>query len=641
MKGQRQKQWQRVLIFALIIGGVATFLLAPRFLCLHGSPKRQTNSKAAEYFSPTDAADKRGNIYDRNGEYRAVSYKTTAMYARPLEIKDPETVAGRLAELLELDKSDLLATLKSERNFVWLGHNLETDKVKNTAALNINGIYLMEEMNRYYPQGSKAAHVTGFVNNAQGLAGIEFYYNNILQGGVMPKHDLLRLASIVHSDVPFLQSAIKGNGADLALSLDMRLQTIVEQHLKKLMKQTGAAAAMAALLNTRTGDVLALVNLPSFDPNKFWAYDKIRRRNRIVTEPIYPAKLNRLFRRAAAFELYGDNVDAGNNDTAVDFGSLLTDDNRHLDLKILTMFSGQLGLNRQCRIDLPVDGYSRDKPRRPADDRAATPFFLLQDYSSTTTALQLLTAFSRLINGGRQIKPHLLTGIRSRATGEKFSADYPKTGHASKPRIIRPATGRAILKLLNKSGSPGPDDAVFLESILTDNRHVHPENAGPATSDKVPTATAQGVMLGAAPKQSPKLSLIVVLDRCRIAATGRTSPMISTGRRLMPALLKIAKASKADSAGYCWEKTSADNYYQQPLKKNTTAVNHAVGHAAREDTLMPDLIGKSLRKGLQALQKHNISLEIIGAGRIVAQHPRPGVVLKGKEICMLKLGLRK
>ncbi|HSH13546.1 MAG TPA: hypothetical protein VLA15_07345, partial [Desulfurivibrionaceae bacterium] len=197
-------------------------------------------------------------------------------------MEHPDAVALFLARELGLSERELKRNLKEERSFVWLGRHISEAAVNSIRARKSRGIYVVDESQRFYPQGNLAAQLLGFARDGRGLDGIEAQYDQQLQAEV---------------ELP------EGNGlprGPLALTIDLRIQELVERELAQLVGETGATGGQGIVLDPRSGEVLALANLPSFDPNFFWDSDENSRSNRALNLALPASGFGMLLRLAAS-----------------------------------------------------------------------------------------------------------------------------------------------------------------------------------------------------------------------------------------------------------------------------------------------------------------------------------------------------
>lgn len=244
----------------------------------------------------------RGKVFDRTGEVvLASSVAVKAIWALPEDAKKatPEQVA-KLASLLEMSPDEVQRRINTEdRSFVYLRRQVEMELAKEIASLKIPGIHDQDEVRRSYPQGDVMAHVTGFTDiEDQGIEGIELSFNQELSGTAGSRRVIRdRLGNIIED----VRDAIPPvNGQDLQLSIDAALQYDAYAALKKSLEETQASAASAVIIDVRSGELLALVNLPTYDPNERSERRGSALRNRVITDTFEPGSTMKPFTVAVA-----------------------------------------------------------------------------------------------------------------------------------------------------------------------------------------------------------------------------------------------------------------------------------------------------------------------------------------------------
>jgi len=238
----------------------------------------------------------RGMILDRNGEPLAISTPVDAVWVNPHELeKTPQTIS-QLAELLKLSPTEVRKRLLKNINhsFVYLKHGIDPEIGNQIRALNLSGVYFQREYRRYYPEGEVTAHVLGFTNlDDQGQEGIELAYDKWLSG-ISGKKQVIknRLGDII-SSVNILRQPQPGH--DLVLSIDRRIQYLAYSELKAGVEKFHASAGTVVVLDCKTGEILAMVNQPSYNPNNRLAGEEERYRNRAVTDIFEPGSTIKTF----------------------------------------------------------------------------------------------------------------------------------------------------------------------------------------------------------------------------------------------------------------------------------------------------------------------------------------------------------
>ncbi|HEY9421248.1 MAG TPA: penicillin-binding protein 2, partial [Thermoanaerobaculia bacterium] len=293
----------------MIVAGLAAvwvLLIAARFYHLqviqydHYAGKAERQQQRVVTLHPP-----RGTIYDARGRELAVSVQVDSAYAVPPEIGSPVDAARKLAAVIpDLDAVKLARQLVKDRDreFVWVARKLDPGVAERVRALKMPGLYFLQESKRYYPMGSLAAQILGYVGtDNHGLAGLELVYDREVSGKE-GRRTVLRDAkrgTLISPDLSFAEAE---PGHDLHLTIDATIQHIVERELAKAVKERRAKRGTALLLDPTTGGVLAMASYPSFDPNHFARYPKSRWRNGAIMDMYEPGSTFKIFTAAAALE---------------------------------------------------------------------------------------------------------------------------------------------------------------------------------------------------------------------------------------------------------------------------------------------------------------------------------------------------
>ena len=243
----------------------------------------------------------RGKITDRYGEVMASSLPVKAIAAVPAEVEADPNQLRQLAQLLEMPLPELKKKLDSDRGFVYLKRQVEEKTAEQIAALDIKGIQSQKEYKRYYPSGQVAAHVLGFTNVEDiGQEGIERAQQKSL-GGVTGSRRVIkdRLGRVVE-DIGYIREP--QDGTDLTLSIDGKIQYIAFTELQKAVEQHHAKAGAIVVLDVKTGEVLAMANLPTYNPNTRQGLTGAQLRNRVMTDTYEPGSTLKPFTVALALE---------------------------------------------------------------------------------------------------------------------------------------------------------------------------------------------------------------------------------------------------------------------------------------------------------------------------------------------------
>ena len=295
------------MLFLLFVGFVA--LVGRAFYLMGGvSTGFLQRQGEARYARTLEIPATRGRITDRNGVVLASSVPARAVWAIPEDVDAGPEQLNTLARLLQMNVSELKRRLADDdRTFVYLRRQVDADVAERIAALKLAGIHSTREFKRHYPEGATNAHVIGFTNvEDRGQEGIELAHERLLAGRAGSRRVIKdRLGRVIEDD--WLREPL--DGKDLALSIDNRIQYIAHAALKGALDKHRAKAGAAIVFDVKTGEVLALANLPSFDPNLRGRLAGDAVRNRVLTDTFEPGSTMKPFSIAAALEAGKVKVD--------------------------------------------------------------------------------------------------------------------------------------------------------------------------------------------------------------------------------------------------------------------------------------------------------------------------------------------
>ncbi|MGV3653348.1 MAG: peptidoglycan D,D-transpeptidase FtsI family protein [Noviherbaspirillum sp.] len=276
----------RIVLFALFAAFLA---LVGRALWLQGISNEFLQKQGASRYARTlELPATRGRITDRNGQVLATSLPVRAIWAIPDDVLEaPKDKLAELARLLDMSGQELAKKLNSDRNFIYIKRQVEQDIVDKVVRLKIPGIHTRKEYKRYYPSGEVMAHVVGFTNvEDAGQDGMELAWEKTLAGTTGSRRVIKDRLGRVVEDIGAIREP--HDGRDLTLSLDSKIQYIAFTHLKEAVEKHKAKAGGAVVLDVRTGEVLALVNLPTYNPNDRSVLTGAQLRNRVLTDTFEP-----------------------------------------------------------------------------------------------------------------------------------------------------------------------------------------------------------------------------------------------------------------------------------------------------------------------------------------------------------------
>lgn len=298
MVASAARSWRLILIFLLLVliaGGIVSKLVS-LYTLDQAFLQRQGDARSLR---TTLIPAHRGVITDRNGEPLAVSAPVATIWADPSKADLQHPQLARLSVLLDMQKNDLLARLKANqtKQFIYLKRQVTPELAEQIDSLGVAGIHVDREYKRYYPTGEVATHLVGFTGiDGEGQEGMELAYNDWLRGESGRK---LVMQDRLGRTIKHIKSLEGANpGQDLPLSIDLRLQYLAYRELKAAVQVHQADSASAVVMDARTGEVLAMVNQPSYNPND--VRDPKALRNRAVTDLFEPGSTMKPLTVAAA-----------------------------------------------------------------------------------------------------------------------------------------------------------------------------------------------------------------------------------------------------------------------------------------------------------------------------------------------------
>ena len=376
----------------------------------------------------------RGVISDRNGEPLAVSTPVDSVWVHPGQLLEYPDNIKPLARLLGANADDIERKLSQRANkeFVWLKRRLNPEIAAQISALDLAGVYLQKEYRRFYPAGEVTSHVIGFTNiDDIGQEGLELAYDNWLAGSPGSKRVIRNRKGEAVEEVALIKESQPGQ--DLHLTIDRRLQYLAYRELKSTVRQHGARSGSVVVLDVNTGEVLAMVNQPSYNPNDP-GHDKDGMRNRAVTDVIEPGSVMKPIAITSVLE-NGIAEPTTPVDTSPGYmvisGHTIRDHSNYglLDVTGVLTKSSNVGITRlalQLQPEQMWDTYSRlgfgevtgtgfpgesagvlRNYRRWRQLEQAT---IAYGYGVSATPLQLAQAYAAIANGGKLRPPTFIQG---------------------------------------------------------------------------------------------------------------------------------------------------------------------------------------------------------------------------------------
>lgn len=411
----------------------------------------------------------RGKILDRKGEEMAIDLRLYSLGAQANKIVNKSAVADQLAPILNMNRGTLLAKISKKKDFVWIARQLDKTQSEAIAKLKIKELELRAEWKRFYPNKDAAGHLVGFAGlDHAGLEGVEFMYDSYLKG-ISGWKSTVKDAK--QHEVVSRQSelVLPVDGYDLVLTLDVVLQHSADKLLAETCKKYNAVGGVLAVMDPRTGDLLALANYPSFDPNRAGQTPPDHRRNRSITDIYEPGSVFKIFTLAGAIE---EGLVHASNSIFCEYGKFRTGGRTLHDVhpygsltvaeviakssnigtsKIaeklgkerLYSYVRKFGFGSKTGIDLPGEISGLVTPTKFWSAPSLSSVAMGQEIG--LTGIQLITAASAIANGGLLVKPRIVMAIRD-GDGEVIRAYPPSV----KRRVISESTAREVKEIMKK-----------------------------------------------------------------------------------------------------------------------------------------------------------------------------------------------
>ncbi len=481
----------------------------------------------------------RGPILDCKGRKLAESLVLYSVFADPSEVQDKARTAHLLAKTLRLDAPRVLKLLEKEKKFVWIKRKITEDEAAEIKKLNLQGVGCREETNRFYPNGMLCSQVVGFVDiDGKGLGGIELAFDNILssEGGyrLLQRDACQRYLSTLEEKT---QPPRHGDG--VMLTIDAVIQTIVEDELRKAYETYKPISAIAVVMVPFTGEILAMANLPSYDPNFFWRYSSDEWRNRAVTDCYEPGSLLKPVIASGALE-YGlaapEDVFFCHNGVfkvgkrtlhdVHEYGRLTLAEilikSSNIGMAKVGMLMGQeklyhnlrkFGFGEKTNVELPGENSGMVRPLRAWSYYSVTS--VPMGHEIAVTPLQILTAFCAIANGGELLRPRIVRAI-TESDGKKIKKEF------TEPVKIRRAISSTVANdtmtpILSRAVKEGTGKKVDMPEYEVAGKtgtaqKVLPGGRGYTASKYISS------FIGYAPANHPEICVLVMLDEPRSGA---------------------------------------------------------------------------------------------------------------------------
>jgi cell division protein FtsI (penicillin-binding protein 3) len=597
---------------------------------------------------------KRGDIVDRRGRVLATSVDADTIYAVPTEIDNAADAASRICDALAdcdaKDRQAIAERLGQKRAFAYVRRQVAPDQAQRVAALNLDGVGFIKESKRFYPNKELASHLLGWVGiDNTGLSGLEHTYDPQIRGkaGTILVHTDARRHAFSRFERP------PTSGSSIELTIDEYLQHIAERELHQGVVENRAAGGTAIIMNPRTGEILAMANEPTFNPNAFREFGDDERRNRAVQDLYEPGSTFKVVTATAAIEEKLMPIDAvidvsggqiridksrivhdTHNYGALSFTDVIVKSSNVGAIKIgfklgkerLSEYVARYGFGHTVSPDFPGESpgivWRSDKW---TDSALAS---VSMGYQVGVTPLQMLAAVSAVANGGQYVEPRVIRAVykdnrryavQPKIVRRPISADTAATMIGIMEGVVERGTARAAqipgYTIAGKTGT----------SAKLVNGHYS-------------TRDWNASFVGFLPSRDPAVAIIVVTDSPH--TKGHTGGAVSAPifKRIAEATLRYLGVGPTINPPAPVLVARRDESAGGAPASNVSAGEPVVSLVADgAPGTVPDLRGMSARDAVRTLVKAGMSARVSGDGFVVSQVPAAGAPIEGDALCRLVL----
>jgi stage V sporulation protein D (sporulation-specific penicillin-binding protein) len=629
---------RRRLIFVLIFGLAFFFVIAVRLGFVQFVIGDMLTNRALDSWSRNIPFEpKRGKIMDRNDVPLATNISAPTVFVVPRQVTGAKETAEKLAAVLNVSETEVYKKITERRSIVRIdngGRKISNFKAKEVESLDLPGVFVAEDSKRHYPYGSYLSHVLGFAGiDSQGLTGLELYYDDQLNG---KKGHVSYFSDARGRRMPSLSDKYEKpqDGYDLRLTIDARVQTIIERELDIAQATYNADGAIAIAMNPNTGEILGMSSRPDFNPEEYKRVSpEVYNRNLPVWAQYEPGSTFKIITLAAAIE--EGKVDL-KNDHFHDPGSIEVAGRKlkcwkagghgsqsflegvqnscnpgfvilgqRLGKDKLFSYVRDFGFGEKTGVDLQGEGkgilFALD---RVGPLELATTAF---GQGVSVTPIQQVTAVSAAVNGGYLYEPFIAKELVDPVTGKVVSRQTPKL----KRKVISEKTSKEVRHALESVVAQGTGKNAFVDGYRIGGKTGTAQKAEGGVYLKNNHIVS---FIGMAPANNPEIVVYVAIDNPKQT-------------------LQFGGVVAAPIVGNIIE----DSLSAMGVKKQKGQIEKEKTWLDAPEVIVPNLVGKQTKELAQLL--YSLKIETSGKGTyIVQQAPEPGVKLQAGKTIRLFLG---
>lgn len=669
----------RVLFVAAFIG-FWMLVISARLVYLQFSQYESLANRARQQQQNSiETSPQRGELLDRQERQLARSVQTVSLFLDPdgLDAATLDRNAQQLAKSLGLKQTELAKEFHdaaaAKKRFIWIARRLDADFANKIVELKLPGLQTQLEPKRYYPNGSLAAHVLGYVGlDGKGLGGVEQFYNAKISGEA--GHLLVERDA---NGKPYESYEIASKpGQTVVLTIDQTIQYQAEQALQAAVQRSRAKSGTVIVLDPRSGEILALANAPTFDPNKVSEAKPETRSNWALQNIYEPGSTFKVVAFSAALEKglakVDDHIDCQMGAITVagrvvhdhhPFGSLtiaeaLAKSSNVAAIKLgirvgdPTMYDyiKRFGFGSKTGIELP--GETNGILRKVERWQPSSIGSIAIGQEVGVTPVQMVAAFGALANDGVRVAPHLIREVRDAGGNVVYRAQPEQR------RVISAETAIALRGMLEGVTLNGTAKKAQLDGYSAAGKTGTAQKIDPKTKTYSATKFV-GSFVGFAPVSNPQVAIIVVIDEPAGAYHGGdvAAPIFrEVAEQVLPALNVmpdietksapdlIAQANTSPERAAKVQEEQAQSEEQRKATMPTVDSNGGRGGevvyavATKKAMLMPDLRGRSVRDVARTCAQLGLQVEARGEGRVLKQNPSAGTEVSTGQLVYVDFG---
>jgi cell division protein FtsI (penicillin-binding protein 3) len=612
-----------------------------------------------------EISPKRGTIYDRKGRELAVSLPMDSVFADPAEISDAELAGRLLSRILSDSPSDEIETKIREAHIpIRLARKLSPETVQRIQEMNLRGIFFQQESRRVYPQRKLAAHVLGYTDvDEKGIGGIEYALDKQIRGR---PGKIMVMADGRRRWYDRKESAADP-GASVTLTIDETIQYIAEKELSRAIDDTHAKAGTVAVQDPNSGELLALANWPTFDPNDAGSFSDEARMDRAVSAAYEPGSTFKVITLTGAIEngvttpetmvdcqmgkilLPGRVIHDWHPFGVMSVDKILVHSSDVGAIKVALQLGSprfydtirNFGIGQPTGIELPGENHGLLRPLESWSANSIGSLAMGQEVS--VTPIQIISAISAIANGGTLYRPRIVREMRGEVMPVRHSDAGPR--QATDQKTAAEMRGMMEDVVLEGTGKPAQ-----LSGYTAAGKSGTAQKIDPATG-RYSATQYNSSFVGFAPVNDPAISILVVLDSPVGAHHGGEvgGPVFKRVAEQVLAYLAVPHDVPAPS-----DVETAKNQRMEPqpaavtdaTKATFEAVvakrNHAAGptiaFSGEESVAVPRLTGQSVRAVTEECARLGLVPSLVGSGVALEQYPDAGVeVVHGTQV-MVRFG---